>query len=347
VSDLSRSVEFFKQVFGSSPTKQRSDYAKFELSNPAITLSLEPIDPREQGVLNHVGFKLQSGEELVELQRRLEMAGIRSEREEGVECCYSKQTKFWLHDPDGTLWEMYVLEGDLEHRGAGQSEEAILQHRQTGTDDPETMPITCSTDPRQQSTEHWSHRLGQPLEIPDQFEASSLDEIQLQGSFNAAGNESQIADFLSQVSEKLKSGGRLGIHCLTANRPLDQVPELPGPASVVKSTPCLESLLQALETAGFSAIRLTKYGRRACFTAGDAELRETMIEARKAESNQQAVPVVYTGPFAELKLDDGTVLSRGKRTPVSLAQWNLLQSTPAGETLVMMETAPESVSCTS
>ena len=37
-------------------------------------------------------------------------------REEGVECCYARQTKFWVLDPDRTLWEMYVLEGDIEQR---------------------------------------------------------------------------------------------------------------------------------------------------------------------------------------------------------------------------------------
>ena len=114
VSDIGRSVEFFSKVFGMSPTKHRTDYAKFELQNPPLTFSLDPGAPSERGALNHVGFKFQTSQELVELQRRLEMAGLRSEREEGVECCYSKQTKFWLHDPDGTLWEMYVLEGDLE-----------------------------------------------------------------------------------------------------------------------------------------------------------------------------------------------------------------------------------------
>ncbi|MCA9086545.1 MAG: VOC family protein, partial [Planctomycetaceae bacterium] len=125
VSDINRSVAFFSKVFNCPPAKHRQDYAKFELQNPPVTFSLEPIHPAERGVLNHVGFKFRSAEELVAVQRRLEAVGVRSQREEGVECCYSKQTKFWLHDPDGTLWEMYILEGDLPHRGAGQSEEAV------------------------------------------------------------------------------------------------------------------------------------------------------------------------------------------------------------------------------
>ena len=66
------------------------------------------------------------GQALVAMQSRLELAGIRSTREEGVECCYAKQTKFWVTDPDGTLWEVYTLEGDIDHRGAGQSVDAMV-----------------------------------------------------------------------------------------------------------------------------------------------------------------------------------------------------------------------------
>ena len=43
VSDLDRSVQFFKTLFGTDPAKQRSDYAKFELLDPPLVLSLEPL----------------------------------------------------------------------------------------------------------------------------------------------------------------------------------------------------------------------------------------------------------------------------------------------------------------
>ena len=35
--------------------------------------------------------------------RRLEEAGIATQRQEGVECCYAKQSKFSVTDPDRTL----------------------------------------------------------------------------------------------------------------------------------------------------------------------------------------------------------------------------------------------------
>jgi catechol 2,3-dioxygenase-like lactoylglutathione lyase family enzyme len=117
VSDLGRSVDFYQKVFGTPPAKRRSDYAKFELQEPPLTLSLEPSGASSGGALNHVGIRLSDSDELVELQRRLEIAGLSSIREEGVECCYARQTKFWLQDPDRTLWEFYVLESDIECAG--------------------------------------------------------------------------------------------------------------------------------------------------------------------------------------------------------------------------------------
>ena len=70
VSNLRRSVDFYQKLFGSPPSKQRADYAKFESHNPPLTLSLEPAGAAGGGTLNHVGFRLSNSEELVELQRR-------------------------------------------------------------------------------------------------------------------------------------------------------------------------------------------------------------------------------------------------------------------------------------
>ena len=127
VTNLKRSVDFYRILFGMEPAKERLDYAKFEPDDPALVLSLEPNGRSGPGTLNHLGIRLPDAKTLVAMQERLERAGIRSQREEGVECCYAKQTKFWVTDPDATLWELYVLEDDhLDHRGVGQSREAMV-----------------------------------------------------------------------------------------------------------------------------------------------------------------------------------------------------------------------------
>src|SRR3954454_25280050 len=113
VSDLGKSVDFYRTLFGTEPAKRRSDYAKFELNDPPLVLSLEPTPRDVGGPLNHLGFRLPDSATLVAMQERLERAGIRSQREEGVECCYARQTKFWVTDPDKTLWELYTLHEDI------------------------------------------------------------------------------------------------------------------------------------------------------------------------------------------------------------------------------------------
>ena len=119
VSSIERVSSFLQLVLGVAPAKLRADYAKFELDSPPLVLSLEPNPPQESGSLNHLGFRFATTADLLNAQQRIEAAGISTQREEGVECCYAKQTKFWVHDPDQRLWEFYVLEGDLEHRGGG------------------------------------------------------------------------------------------------------------------------------------------------------------------------------------------------------------------------------------
>src|SRR5262245_2176563 len=113
VSDLAKSVRFYRALFGVAPMKSLEDYAKFELSEPPLVLALYPSPQQPGGALNHVGLRLADSEALVEVQRRLEEAGIATQRQEGVECCYARQTKFWVTDPDRTLRGVYTLHEDI------------------------------------------------------------------------------------------------------------------------------------------------------------------------------------------------------------------------------------------
>ena len=55
VSDLDRSIAFYRVLLGTEPAKVRSDYAKFDLAEPPLVLSLIPGRPGAGGNLNHVG----------------------------------------------------------------------------------------------------------------------------------------------------------------------------------------------------------------------------------------------------------------------------------------------------
>jgi catechol 2,3-dioxygenase-like lactoylglutathione lyase family enzyme len=119
VSDLPRSLAFYSALFGTGPVKVYAEYAKFELADPPLILSLKPQRACKGGPLNHLGLRLKTVEEVVEVQRRLEAIGCRVSRQDDVRCCYAHQTKFWVADPDETLCEVYVLHGDHDrwHEG--------------------------------------------------------------------------------------------------------------------------------------------------------------------------------------------------------------------------------------
>ena len=114
VSDLSKSVAFYKGLFG-EPAKLKADYAKFVSANPEVHLALQPgIDAKAgSGPLSHLGIRVDSSEEVRRWRTDLKARGIVSEEEKLETCCYAKQDKFWLSDPDGNRWEVYTVLEDV------------------------------------------------------------------------------------------------------------------------------------------------------------------------------------------------------------------------------------------
>lgn len=257
VSDLDKSVDFYRTLFGIEPAKVRADYAKFEPDDPPLVLSLEPTPRPVGGPLNHLGLRMPDSAALVAMQARLEASGVRSQREEGVECCYARQTKFWVTDPDGTLWEVYTLEADLDHRGAGQAAEAVLAQGRAVV---------------------WEHRLGQPVPDRAEFADGSADEVRLRGSLNVRLSPAEQRRLVSEARRVLKPGGRLFVHVLTADRPVEGELGLPGPASAVRHTPLAEEPVRLLEAGGFAGVRKLKFDAQPCFVRHGVGMRELQLE---------------------------------------------------------------------
>jgi len=110
VSDVERSVEFYRRMFGIEAVKWKPGYAKFEIDEPALNLTLnQQGEIKSRGALNHLGIEVGTTAEVVAAKERLQNAGLGTLDEMNVDCCYALQDKVWVTDPDGNRWEIFVV----------------------------------------------------------------------------------------------------------------------------------------------------------------------------------------------------------------------------------------------
>ena len=120
VRSIPEAVERYRRILGAEPAKVRADYAKFELADPPVVLSLNLGGT--PGTVGHLGIRRpDSGEIAAELKRAAGDA-LEPFAQEGVTCCYAKADKFWVSDADGVRWEMYTLLEDVEADTAADPE---------------------------------------------------------------------------------------------------------------------------------------------------------------------------------------------------------------------------------
>jgi hypothetical protein len=105
VFDLAQSIRFYATLFARQPSLVESDYAKWMLEDPPVNFA---ISSRGQPVgVNHLGFQVDSGEELQALHGQLLAADARLVQENDQACCYARSDKYWVKDPTGIAWETF------------------------------------------------------------------------------------------------------------------------------------------------------------------------------------------------------------------------------------------------
>jgi catechol 2,3-dioxygenase-like lactoylglutathione lyase family enzyme len=109
VKDVTRSIEFYKKMLDLEPSKVRTGYAKFDVSNPPLNLTLNQVPFEGSGALSHLGIQVATSEDVVSLRDRWEERGLLPREEMQTTCCYALQDKAWVHDPDGNEWEVFVV----------------------------------------------------------------------------------------------------------------------------------------------------------------------------------------------------------------------------------------------
>src|SRR5215475_7413602 len=87
VRSVDESVTFYKKLFGIEPLKRRPGYAKFDVQNPPLNLSLNENSTAGPGALSHLGIQVGSTEEVFSIKRRWEDAGISTHDEMQTNCC--------------------------------------------------------------------------------------------------------------------------------------------------------------------------------------------------------------------------------------------------------------------
>lgn len=110
VTDVEKSVAFYQAMFGIAPMKHKQGYAKFDLENPALNLTLngaQTVQP--YGALSHLGIQVGSTEDVNAAVRRFAEVGLDLFEEKNTDCCYALQDKAWVTDPDGNRWEIFVV----------------------------------------------------------------------------------------------------------------------------------------------------------------------------------------------------------------------------------------------
>jgi catechol 2,3-dioxygenase-like lactoylglutathione lyase family enzyme len=110
VTDVERSVAFYRAMFGEPPVKHKAGYAKFDIENPGLNLTLNVSEKDlERGVLSHLGIQVSSTEDVRAANARIKASGLPTVEEFNSDCCYALQDKIWVSDPDGNRWEIFVV----------------------------------------------------------------------------------------------------------------------------------------------------------------------------------------------------------------------------------------------
>lgn len=114
VSDISKSVNFYTGFFGQEPVKVKPGYAKYVLDKPSLIISFVENKDRVQSNFGHLGFQVETPEQLNERLADAKRKNLVSREEMGTNCCYATQDKFWVNDPDNVQWEVYYFHADAE-----------------------------------------------------------------------------------------------------------------------------------------------------------------------------------------------------------------------------------------
>ena len=130
VRDLDAAIARYRKLLGQEPAKVRRDYAKFEIADPPVILSLNAGGV--PGTVSHLGIRYPGTGDVASEMVRVKQEQVDLLEQKGTTCCYAKADKFWVRDADGMPWEMYTLLADADaETAADQSLRRFLDQEAT------------------------------------------------------------------------------------------------------------------------------------------------------------------------------------------------------------------------
>jgi catechol 2,3-dioxygenase-like lactoylglutathione lyase family enzyme len=123
VEDLPASIRFYQTLFGAEPAVTKPDYAKWMLEDPRVNFAISTN--RQPVGINHLGFQVDTDEELRGMRAQLEAADAQMIEEDEQPCCYAKSDKYWVTDPTGIAWETFHTLGSIPVYG---EDTAVFDH---------------------------------------------------------------------------------------------------------------------------------------------------------------------------------------------------------------------------
>ena len=105
VDNLQDNIHFYSALFGSEPSINKPDYAKWLLDDPYVNFAISARGAKLG--LDHVGIQVDSEAALNEMSQRLAQANLPTTKQDNAQCCYAVSDKYWTVDPQGVAWEAF------------------------------------------------------------------------------------------------------------------------------------------------------------------------------------------------------------------------------------------------
>lgn len=130
VTDFDASLKFYTDLFDTGPTLLKDGYARWMLDDPRVNFNIN-IEGPAPGI-DHVGIQVDSDDAVAETGTRLRAAGHLAKDDNDSNCGYAQQTKVWVSDPQGVVWETFYSKKVLENYGENDLPDELIKELRDG-----------------------------------------------------------------------------------------------------------------------------------------------------------------------------------------------------------------------